>query len=82
MKNLARPTDHVSHNQGNNIINNGIYIDSRKVRDRVEDQIVHSVLAHEQAHRHIEKRVMHEVAHRVEDRVRHDIDGRMNHALN
>jgi len=70
LRNIARPSEHMHQNHGNNIINNGIYIDTNRVRDRVENEIVQGVLAHEKAHGHIERRVQHEVAHRLEDRVR------------
>ena len=73
LKNCARPSEHIAQSHGNNVINNGIYIDSNKVRGRVEDEILHSVLAHEKAHGHIQKRVMHEVAHKVDDRLRHEL---------
>lgn len=75
MKDCARPSEHHAGSKGgNNIINNGIYIDTNRVRNTVEENIISNVLAHEEAHRHVEKRVMRQMAHRVEDRVIRDIE--------
>lgn len=37
LKHSTRASEHIPQSHGNNIINNGIYIDANKVRDRVED---------------------------------------------
>ena len=51
MKNAARPSKHPELSHGNNVVNNGIYIDTHDIRSKVESRVMHEV-----AHR-VEDRV-------------------------
>lgn len=51
MKNVARPSKHPELSHGNNVVNNGIYIDTHDIRSKVESRVMHEV-----AHR-VEDRV-------------------------